>query len=374
MHPEELLDREQRGALNAAERELLQAHLARCAACRLERQLRVDFERELGDGVCTDITGVVSTAMQACELPEADESAQRASAPMKGRMGRRWVALLAACALLGMGVGLAGAQLGLSQRRLFGVFEDRDAKPPTRARRAPRHASAPVAAPTPSALQAAPAGEGSSSDAVPGSIASKPARMARAVVHPRRSPRLLPQARSTALSSPSTSHDSTARSTGPGSTLSLTGVSSEPARSAEAAAPAPEAPTPARASEGESSAHLFELANRARRMGRGGEANALYRELQARFPESAEARLSVAVAARMQLDYGQAREALAGFEAYLRGPDKALHEEAMVGRIKALMRLERMADAREAARDLLALHPRSAFVDSAKKLLDTTEP
>jgi TolA-binding protein len=46
LHPEELLERDARGELSPVERERLDAHLARCAACRLERVVRLDFLRE----------------------------------------------------------------------------------------------------------------------------------------------------------------------------------------------------------------------------------------------------------------------------------------------------------------------------------------
>lgn len=43
LHPEELLDRESRGALSDGERIVLEAHVRRCAACDCERRLRIVF-------------------------------------------------------------------------------------------------------------------------------------------------------------------------------------------------------------------------------------------------------------------------------------------------------------------------------------------
>jgi TolA-binding protein len=47
LHPEELLDRERAGRLTDDERAALDAHSARCDACRVERALREDFAAEL---------------------------------------------------------------------------------------------------------------------------------------------------------------------------------------------------------------------------------------------------------------------------------------------------------------------------------------
>lgn len=47
LHPEDLIERDARGELSPVERERLEVHLARCAACRLERVVRMDFLREI---------------------------------------------------------------------------------------------------------------------------------------------------------------------------------------------------------------------------------------------------------------------------------------------------------------------------------------
>jgi TolA-binding protein len=123
-----------------------------------------------------------------------------------------------------------------------------------------------------------------------------------------------------------------------------------------------------------SAARLFEQANTVRHRGQAVEASALYRELQAKFPNSAEARLSVALVARMQLDQGESAAALAGFDAYLSSSDTALREEAMVGRVRALQRLGHDEEARSAAQTLLELYPSSAFAPAARKLLEPPVP
>ncbi|MFO0680047.1 MAG: zf-HC2 domain-containing protein [Polyangiaceae bacterium] len=49
LHPEDLFDKESAGTLTAQERERLDAHVASCAECRLERRMRADFADEVGD-------------------------------------------------------------------------------------------------------------------------------------------------------------------------------------------------------------------------------------------------------------------------------------------------------------------------------------
>jgi TolA-binding protein len=134
--------------------------------------------------------------------------------------------------------------------------------------------------------------------------------------------------------------------------------------------PAPEASAP----PPETASTVFERANIARRHGDNAGAIAAYRDLQSRYPGSSEARLSIAVVARMQLDSGNPSAALAGFDAYLRTGHAMLREEAMAGRALALERLGRTADARQAWSAFVASYPRSAYARHAEKLLrDPTE-
>jgi TolA-binding protein len=132
--------------------------------------------------------------------------------------------------------------------------------------------------------------------------------------------------------------------------------------------PAPPPPPPAPTVEAETASSVFERANAARRHGDVGAAAAAYRDLQSRFPSSSEARLSIALLARMQLDRGDAAGALSGFETYLRTGDGALREEAMAGRALALQRMGRIDEARQAWGDLLRAYPRSSYARFAEKL------
>ncbi len=112
---------------------------------------------------------------------------------------------------------------------------------------------------------------------------------------------------------------------------------------------------------------LFDCANAARR--RGAWAEVLYRELQARFPESAEARLSFAIVARMQLDADDAASAIANFETYLSMADGALHEQSMAGLALAWRRLGDRERERQSWLALLGAYPRSSYAALARQRL-----
>jgi outer membrane protein assembly factor BamD (BamD/ComL family) len=124
----------------------------------------------------------------------------------------------------------------------------------------------------------------------------------------------------------------------------------------------------------DSASSLFEEASAARRRGRMLEAAGLYRDLEARFPASPEARLSIAVVARMELDLGEAAAAASGFGAYLATGDRALREEAMAGRAIALGRLGRTSDEVAAWRELLRAYPGSSYANVARTRLEQDLP
>lgn len=115
-------------------------------------------------------------------------------------------------------------------------------------------------------------------------------------------------------------------------------------------------------------AELFDRANAARR--RGAWAEALYRTLQTRFPESAEARLSYAIVGRLQLDAGDAEAAVGSFETYLSTGDAALREQAIAGQALALRRLGRTDRELLSWLALLAEYPRSSYAALARRRLE----
>jgi TolA-binding protein len=115
---------------------------------------------------------------------------------------------------------------------------------------------------------------------------------------------------------------------------------------------------------------LFARANQLRRDRRDSEAMTLYRQLQRAFPDSREAKLSQATLATLLLEHGQATEALSGFDSYLRSGDTgAMTEDALVGRARALMKLDRRDQERATWQELLARFPNSIHTSRARTRL-----
>jgi hypothetical protein len=81
LHPEELLDREASGVLTAAEREVLAAHAARCAACACERRLRVAFADVLREPLAPSPSSTTTTP----PLPPRTSPAPVATGPTFSR-------------------------------------------------------------------------------------------------------------------------------------------------------------------------------------------------------------------------------------------------------------------------------------------------
>jgi TolA-binding protein len=111
----------------------------------------------------------------------------------------------------------------------------------------------------------------------------------------------------------------------------------------------------------ESAASLFRRANAARHGGDDPAAGELYRRLLDGHPETREAATARVIYGRMRLVGGDAREALAQFDAYLaRSPDGTLAEQALVGRARSLRALDRRDEERAAWAAVLRAFPESA--------------
>lgn len=122
----------------------------------------------------------------------------------------------------------------------------------------------------------------------------------------------------------------------------------------------------------ETAAELFASANALRTQGQAAEAERRYLSLQARYPGSTEARVSLVSLARLELGARPAR-ALSHFNAYLaQKAHTTLTEEALFGRASALARLGRADEERAAWRQLVERYPGSVYAERAKSRLATT--
>jgi tetratricopeptide (TPR) repeat protein len=138
--------------------------------------------------------------------------------------------------------------------------------------------------------------------------------------------------------------------------------------------PAVPKPSAARAPD-LSAPQLYALANEARRKGNDRDAIRLYQRLEHEFPASLEAQASHVALGRLLLDReGDAAGALAELDRYLAEPgNRALREEALVGRAVALQRLGRRDAEAEAWRALLREYPESISAGRAKTRLGELE-
>lgn len=309
LHPEDLLERERRGALGAEERLRLDDHSRQCAACALARRAKRDFADLLEPFAGDD---VIVSRLVSSVLGESGRSRLRAA--------RRWnrFGLLVAAVLA----------TGIAAAAVYSVV-------------APRWRSGHVAPSAPSASASRALGE-RGRGAGPGSVA---------------------RAEQT-VDQPITAVPSASESAQPGG-------SGQPAPSAsESGRPAAPRASAASTDSGLDAAELFARGNRARRSGAYGEAVRHYGELQRRFPASREARTSQLALGWLLLNQlGDARGALAQFNGYL-GGGGVMSEEAAAGRALALGRLGRSSEERRAWQELLARYPSSVYAERARQRLE----
>ncbi len=325
LHPEDLLDKDAAGDLDATERDRLDAHLARCVACRLERQLRLDFSEELAADSPLRSFGLIAEEDAVREVARVSRTALRdagdAVAPSTRRpsmWARRRTAktawLFAAAALLVGGVAAATGLTDGEWRHLMGgessppVSVPTEVRPVEPARTAIHHSTTPPTPlpplPVPSVAESDPSDPIVAAPVSPAPLAPTPAR---------------------------------------------------PPPTSVASAPLPIGP-----------AELLDGESRARRDGEYGRALEIHRDLETRYPTSREAQVSRAVAGRLLLDRGDPAGALAAFDSYLAAGSGDLREEVMVGRATALDRLGRSDEAARAWSDLLTAFPETPYAQHAR--------
>jgi len=105
-----------------------------------------------------------------------------------------------------------------------------------------------------------------------------------------------------------------------------------------------------------SAAALLELARRELAQAKPRQALAIYEQLRAAYPASAEARTVLVTMGKLELDLGRPERALGRFDAYLHDSG-ALAPEALAGKARALRVLGRNQEERRAIGQYLAAHP-----------------
>jgi TolA-binding protein len=305
LHPEDLLERDARGELDEVGRSRLEAHLGRCAACRLERIARLDFRRE---AETLETSGEPAHVQQLLARVLASPRPNVAPIAAKQKLrARRVVPLLFAAAFVS-----AAAWATIAGRPVPRTAPTARTPPP----------SLPAAAPAP-----APTGAPVADPVTPAVLAMKT---------PTAEPTPAP----------------TARASRP--------TSATAQRAAFVVRALPDDP--------EAAGRDFDRANAARRSGQHGPAADLYRALIARYPGSAEAHASLVALGRMLLDDGDAAGALRSFDQYL-SSGGAMVEDVMAGRAIALRNLGRPGDEVRAWRALLSQYPSSVHAERARHRL-----
>ncbi len=360
LHPEDLLDREESGTLTPAEEDLLRAHLAHCAACRMERTLRADFaadldaELPLHDGALF-VTGALKHAPAApttgdresrpsFEGPAAndDASAPHPALPVKRPARRRLAALILIAATLTFATGAAARWSGV----LPSVFGSPAGVEPVVV---PANVPSPVEVPRP-----APHGNAAPVESTPAVEAS--ATPAEAV---------LPATPKSAA----TAHAVAVRATPPKEPTPSPDapVVVPPPVVAPAATVAPQVAEPA---PERSPSSLFADATDARRRGDRAAAMRLYGDLLNKHPNAAEANATRLALGRLALDSGDSGRALGLFDQYLGSGEGTLREEAMAGRARALQNLGRETEERAAWNTLLQSYPQTIHRERATARLE----
>jgi hypothetical protein len=313
LHPEELLDKSAAGTLSESETQWLNQHLASCSSCRFEQKARADFS--LAPSASLDVDNLVARALAG--MP-TQVPAQGFGAPRK----RFPLFIAAAVAMFTMAsFGAVGSATGMLPQWVEHLLKPAPISVPEVAPGVPA-ATKQLAVPRP--VEAAPE---------PVVLMSEPEEAVTVAI---------PAPAAVVAPTPVLKH-------------------------AFFAAPVVAAP--------EDSAVLFTRGNAARIRSDRAEAAMAYRALLARFPDSAEARLTHAVLGRMLLDSGDASGALQELDTYLTGSDATLREEAMAARAMALSALGRTTDETAAWTALVNNYPSSVYATRARaRLEDLSQP
>jgi TolA-binding protein len=371
-HPDDLLDRELRGLLTDDERGRLDAHLAGCAVCRLERSLRADFAEEAAGMLAPKgLSSFVTAALQEAQAEDGNAPPLVAQALLptsarRGRANRRYAGALLVAAVLGMSAvafartGWVEATMRVAEEQVAAVLGK--AKPKKRVQR-PRSSDKPPSTVTPG--PSAVARPASIETSAPSLLASAPLPVSLGVAggtpSSTRKPRARVRARAVQVAQGVSAGIAPARSAVPEAPSAEAVAAPSPVEAAAASAEirsVPAGPSPAEL--------LFEQATRQRRAGHVDAAVASYRRLIAEHGASPEARRCQALLGRLLLDSARMAQALDAFDTYLGSRDTALREDALAGRARALAALGRESQAHRAYAELLREYPRTSYAAWAR--------
>jgi TolA-binding protein len=346
LHPEELIDKAERGALDASERKQLDRHLAACSLCRFEVSARDDFraQDQMNEALFSDdaIDMIVGASLRGADAHKAKIQADLRAISTRPRAmgsGRRWAMLLAVAVLL------VSAQ---ATARWLGIRTPSWLSPPTM-----------TTVTTTSTKNGAPADEGSDVVAASKTKSSAPASVAAPAIAAVDT--AAPVVATSEVTAPTAKRATVSASISNAPTTTLSAVARPASSTLTTTRPDP------------SASALFASANSDREQGKHVVATREYRELLEDFPNAPEADLSRATLGRLLLDDGDAMAALPLFDAYLQknetGAAAALREETMVNRATALERLHRSGEEADAWQALLSAYPQSLHAERARDRL-----
>lgn len=346
LHPEELFDKAARGTASPEELTRIDAHLASCATCRFERQVRADFdavhasEGDLDDLVARAMSGVVAQASE----PVAVNGPPRR---------RRFTPLLVA----------AVALMGLTSLAAVGQFTGVLPKVLERLTTNHERTSTPPPAPAPRSSKPAPV-----SEVVPVEVPKPPETVVE----------IAEAAVPTPTPAPVVAQPVRPRPARPVEPSVAPGGSNGGAQSVVTPSETPEIPRavtpPAPVVVEPDALGLFTRAQRERVQGDTAAAIRDFRSLIARYPGAKEAALAHAELGRLLLDRGEPVSALESFDAYLASHDTVLREDVLGGRALSLQKLGRVEAERAAWELVLREYPSGVYAPRARSRLESLAP
>ena len=309
VHPEDLLDREQYGLLSLEEQRRLDMHCVQCSACDIVRSVTRDFarERHVNSADPVMLDRLVEAAMGS---PPPASMRQSPVSFVPRRRRKPWaVAAVVMFAATGAMASFGSVRRAVVEHAIEPVMHAFVSPPPAPISAAlPPKKVAPVAAPKPVELV--------------------PERIVPALPLATRAP-----------------------------------APREPVAAVR--------PKPVEEASAPSAEQLLKSINEARRNDMP-QAMQLYRRMQRQYPGSLEEATATYSLGRALYDSGEDMAgALTMFNRYLAGsPNGTLAEEARLGRARALQRLGRSSEERQAWLDLLSAHPRSVHAEEARRRLE----